>query len=355
MLKNLTILMLALYLSSFASAKNFSQDDPAKIFMVLWRGCEEACQGFEQQLAAQQLPVEIILRDAGRDKQKLALFLAQAKALKPDLVVTWGTSVTKAIIGPISAQNERDNDQYLGDIPALFMIVADPIGAGIIKDYQNSGRPNVTGIRNRVPEEVQIRTIKDYLDTGDANYQPNIGIIYNPTELNSALNAKKLTALSARLNFTLTKLEYRLNSQGKPIANQLPQLMDAMAKRNVDIVYVGSSSYNRANSSEFIRQATLAKLPVASPYEVMVTKDNALIAVANRYYNVGKLAANQARKVLFEQQLPGSLPIASLSRYSIFINMESARKLKIYPPIQLLRLAELVNPQPANSATALAN
>lgn len=349
MLRNLLVLMLALHLSSLVNAKTFSSDNPAKIFMVLWRGCEEACQGFQQQLAAQQLPVEITLRDAGRDKQKLAVFLAQAKALKPDLVVTWGTSVSKAIIGPIPAENQRDNHQYLGDIPAMFIIVADPIGAGIIKDYQSSGRANVTGIRNRVPEDVQIRTIKDYLDTGNPDYKPNIGIIYNPTELNSALNAEKLTLLSNSLNFTLTKLQYQLDSQGKPTSNQLPALMSEMVERNVDIVYVGSSSYNRANSSEFIHQATKAKLPVASPYEVMVTKDSALIAVANRYYNVGKLAAIQARKVLFEQQVPGDLPIASLSRYSIFINMQSARKLKTYPPIQLLRLAELVNSHPETS------
>jgi hypothetical protein len=42
---------------------------------------------------------QITVRDAARDKSKLAGFLAEAKKLKPDLVVTWGTSVSKRIIG----------------------------------------------------------------------------------------------------------------------------------------------------------------------------------------------------------------------------------------------------------------
>ena len=39
-------------------------------------------------------------------------------------------------------------------IPVVFMIVADPVGAGIIQTYESSGRTNITGTRNRVPEKV---------------------------------------------------------------------------------------------------------------------------------------------------------------------------------------------------------
>lgn len=333
-LRNLFIILF-LFFTTAVSAKTFSTQQPAHIYMVLWRGCEEACQGFKQQLESQQLPVSITIRDAGRDKSKLKGFLEEAKQLKPDLVVTWGTSVSKAIIGTLDNQTPS-----LGSIPALFMIVADPVGAGIIESYENSGRATVTGVRNRVPEEVQIRAIKDYIGED----QPHIGIIYSESELNSLLNTQKLEQLSAPLGFQLTPLKYRLDTQGVPLANQLPQLMQQLAANNVDMVYVGSSSYNRANRKVFIAEAAKAGLPVASAYEVMVTQADGLIAVANRYYNVGKLAAKQARKVLFEGAKPGELNIPSLSRYSIFINMDSARKFKRYPPIQLLRLAELVNP-----------
>lgn len=327
----ITTLLLSFSIEALAS---FTKANPATIYMTVWRGCEEACQGFKQYLEEQELPVNIILRDAGRDKSKIPQFLAEAKRIKPDLVVTWGTSVSKGIIGPIK---EGSNETNLGDIPALFMVVADPIGAGIVESYERSGRPTITGTRNRVPEEVQMRTIKDYLDP------KRIGVIYSTSELNSVLNTEKLEQLANEMDFQLIKRSYTLNDKGKPAEDQIPQLMQQMADENVDIVYVGSSSYNRQKRDEFTAAALAVNIPVASAYEVMVTKSDGLLAVANRYYNVGRLAGSQAKKVLFDGEEPGTLPIPSLSRYSIFINIEVAKKLNLFPPIQLLRFAELVN------------
>ncbi|MFC6670694.1 hypothetical protein [Marinobacterium aestuariivivens] len=52
--------------------------------------------------------------------------------------------------------------------------------------------------------------------------------------------------------------------------------------------------------------------------------------------------------MLFQGQLPGELEISSLSRFSVFINIAVARELGLFPPIQLLRFAELVNAEPVN-------
>ena len=330
----LCLLPICWFATSSAQARSFSEQDPAKIFMVVWRGCEEACQGFKQYLAEQKLPVEVTVRDVAKDKSRIPVFLEEAKNLQPDLVVTWGTSVSKGIIGPM---NGEQSESYLGNIPALFMIVADPVGAGIVESYERSGRDYVTGVRNRVPEEVQIRAIKDYLDA------KKVGVIYSTAELNSVLNTEKLEKLAAEMDFELVKKTYRLNEKGKPVAGQVSQLMGELADEGTDIVYVGSSSYNRQIRDEFTTAANDNGLPVASAYEVMVTKSNALLSIANRYYNVGRLAGNQAKKVLFDQQTPGDLNIPSMSRYSVFINMAVARQLELYPPIQLLRFSELVN------------
>lgn len=335
-MKTLATLFLSLLIALPVQANTFSKNSPAEIFMIVWRGCEEACQGFKQYLQDHELPVKITVRDVARDKKKLPIYLKEAQKLKPDLVVTWGTSVSKAIIGPID--NNNSNKYLSKDIPVLFMVVADPIGAGIIHSYDQSGRDHVTGIRNRVPEEVQIRAIKDYMDA------KKIGVVYSNAELNSVLNTKKLQQLAGSMDFQLIEKEYALDDSGKPLPNQIPRIMQELATENVDIIYVGSSSYNRQNRDTFINAANDRNIPVASAYEVMVTKSNGLIAVANRYYNVGRLAANQAQKVLFLQQSPGDLNIPSLSRYSVFINMKVARKLQNFPPIQLLRFAELVNP-----------
>ncbi|ADZ90049.1 ABC transporter substrate-binding protein [Marinomonas mediterranea] len=310
------------------------QDNENKktVFMAVWRGCEEACQGFHDYLKGQ--PVEIVVRNANRDRSKLAGFLEEATALSPDLVVTWGTSVSKAIIG---TRNEYGSKTKLGDIPVMFMIVADPLGADIIESHNTSGRPTVAGIRNRVGEDVQIKAMREYFSVD------KVGILYSSGELNSVLNTQKLEALSKEMNFDVVKEEYELDSSGKPLPNQFDEKMAQLAAKGADVVYVGSSSYNQTNSDAFTEAAIRHGLPVASAYDSMVTGSSALISVSNKYYLVGQLAANQAAKILFDDAVPGELPIAELSSYSMSINMAVARQMSLYPPIQLLRFADLVN------------
>ena len=334
------IAMVLASISISASAiETFNANNPATVYMVVWRGCEDACRGFKNYIENNDLPVNLIIRDVARDKARLTQYITEAKQLKPDLVVTWGTTVSKGMIGTMG---ELGSETKLGNIPVMFMIVADPLGAGIISSYQASGRKTVTGIRNRISEDVQIRAIREYFPL------LKMGVVYSESELNSELYTKKLKKLSSEMGFELIVKTYELDGNNLPIPNQFDRVMQEMSEENVDVVYVGSSSYNLENRDAFTQAAVRYQLPVASAYDVMVTESDGLIAVANKYYNVGRLAGNQANKILFDQVSPGSLPIAELSRFSMFINMDVARNLSLYPPIQLLRFAELINPDSHN-------
>ena len=68
---------------------------PFHIYMAVWRGCEDACKGFQDYFRDNKIPATFTVRDAGRDKAKLAGFVQEARGLEADLVVTWGTSVTR--------------------------------------------------------------------------------------------------------------------------------------------------------------------------------------------------------------------------------------------------------------------
>lgn len=60
---------------------------------------------------------------------------------------------------------------------------------------------------------------------------------------------------------------------------------------------------------------------------------------------MGQLAGFQAERILLDGALPGELEVAGLDRFSVIVNMETARALDLYPPM-LLRYAEIVNPIP---------
>ena len=329
---------LSLLSGGSVAAQGLAQSqEPKTVFMAVWRGCEEACKGFKDYLANNEYPVDVVVRDAKRDRSQLEDILNQAKELQPDLVVTWGTSVSKALLG---TREEYGEATKLGDIPALFMIVADPVGAGIVEMQDKTGRPMLAGIRNRISEDVQIRAMREYFPV------EKIGVIYSNAELNSNLNTQKLKLLSKEMGFEVVESLYQLDDEGKPLPDQFDERMQQLTNENVDVVYVGSSSYNLANTDAFTQSAIKYGLPVASAYDSMVTKSSALISVSNKYYRVGQLAANQAVKVLFDGAVPGDMPIAELSNYSISINMAVAREMALYPPIQLIRFANLVNAAP---------
>ena len=313
-------------------APAFDANDPARIHMVVWRGCEEACKGFIRDFEERDAPVEITVTDVAKDSSLLPSVRTDLLNEKPDLVVTWGTSVSRGILG---IQEEYGAESALGDIPAVFMIVADPVGSDLIESYETSARPMITGVRNRVPEHVQLNLLFEY-------YAPShLGVIYDPGENNSVLNTVKLRALAGDMDFELLELEYSPNDEGQIEPDQIPLAVAEMKAMGADAIYVGSSSFNLEHRDIFVQAALGHDLPVFSGYEKMVREAGALMAVANSYANVGKLAAGQVRDVLFEGQTPGDLPVRSLEHFSVFINMETARNLDIYPPFQLLNVAQI--------------
>jgi putative ABC transport system substrate-binding protein len=333
--RNLSIFVLlvgvSLLVSSPLSATNSRK--PFDIYMIVWRGCEDACRGFQDYFRERNVEVNFILRDAERDKKRLPGFVQEAKQMKVDLVLTWGTSVTAGTVGKLGKVNP---DVNLTDIPVVFMIVADPVGAKIIESYESSGRPYITGTRNRVPEEVQMKAIRAYRQF------KRIGLIYNTNEQNSVLNAKSMRSVAEKMQFELIEAVLDLDESGKPTLESIPRTIAELKEKNVDFIYVGSSSFLMANRDQFTNTALEMGMPVAAAYEAMAAKSHALLAVASRYYNVGKLAGYQAEQILVEKISPGDIPIRSLSRFSYVINMKTAKRLKLYPPLSVLRYAEVI-------------
>lgn len=314
---------------------------PHHIYMAVWRGCEDACKGFQDYFRDNKIPARFTVRDAGRDKKKLPGFVQEAKDIKTDLVVTWGTSVTRLMLGP---WNAPDPEKHITKIPAVFMIVADPIGAKVVRDYESSGRANVTGTRNRAPTAVQMRALQ--------SYKPfkRLGLIYNTNELNARLNAAQVRKTTADMGIQLVEVKLPLGEDGKPSPDSIDAAVKQVADQKAEFLYMGSSSFLTKFRKPFTQAALKYKLPVAAGTEVPVTKADGLMAIASRYYNVGQLAADQARRVLVNKEPPVNIRIRRLRRFSFIINMETARKLKMYPPMEILRYAEVIKAGAAGAA-----
>jgi putative ABC transport system substrate-binding protein len=333
--KILGIILITMIILNWQFGHSYAQTSKAfTIYMVLWRGCEEACEGFKDYIAKKNIDAELIIRDANRDKSKLPGYVEEARALKTDLVVTWGTSVTRGIAGTLS---DQDNPRFISDIPLVFMIVADPVGSKIIKSYENTGRENLAGTRNRVPEAVNINTIRSYYPAFK-----RLGLLYNTYENNSVVKSQEIKDLSKQMNFDLVALELELGADGKPNPEAIPLAIERLKAAAVDFIYLGSSSFLDVNRDLFTQSAVDAGIPVLSPYERLVRNSQALLSVAARYQDVGALAGRQAESILIGKKKPKDLPILSVDQYAYVVNMTTARKLNMYPSVEILQIAEIV-------------
>lgn len=306
-----------------------------KVMVVTWSGCEEACAGLQAYFRDKHIDAAFLLRDAAGKKEALAGFLAEARAERVDLIVTHGTN---ASLGMAGRQSDQGKAGLVPDIPKVFMVVADPVGAGLIKGLDEMGRPDVTGTYNRVPERVNVETLRAY--------QPKfrrLGLLFHADERNSLTKRDELQTLSGSLGFELVAREIPLGADGRPKVASIAEQVAALKGAGVDFIYLGSSTFLRENSKALAAAATSAGLPVLSPYEAVVRDGHALLSVAARYADVGRLAGEQADKILRSGAKAGSLPVARMTRFTVLINMPIAKSLKLFPPLELVQIAETVN------------
>lgn len=324
-------------LCAFLLAGGFSTPAEAArktVAMVVWIGCEDVCRGVKDFISENGIDADVIVFDAAEDEGKLPGIVEELRTARPDLVITWGTKVTLGVVGSLEDSNDP---RFLHDIPVVFTVVSNPVGTKIIESYERTGRPNVTGTRNRVPESVNIKSIRRYMKDFS-----HLGILYDTSETNSVTKVDEIKALSGELNFSLTALPIASKADGTPDPSSVAVKMRELKQAGVQFVYLGSSTFLEKQQDLFTRAALDAGLPVLSPYEHLVTESNALMSVASRDYDVGKLAATQASKILLDGIQPGELPVLPMEEFAYLVNMRVAKRLNLFPPVEFLQFVEKV-------------
>jgi putative ABC transport system substrate-binding protein len=303
-----------------------------RIYMILFRGETEAEKGFSDYLASRGIAVELIVRDVAQDLKKIPALIEEAQALHVDLIYTWGTSVTLAVVGK---HTSIDATKHITDIPVVFTIVASPEAAGLISSRHSSGR-NLTGASHVVPLLLQLEAIRAYRPF------KRMATIYNSLEPNSVQVVKELRAASIREHFQLHEIPIPLGNAGLPIASSLPQLMVQVRQTAPDFLYLGPDSFIGANCKQITALALQHRIPVFSATEVALRDGKALFGLVSRYAAVGRLTARMAEQILVQKLSPAQIPIETLTRFSYIVNITVAAELDLYPPLKVINFAEVI-------------
>lgn len=303
----------------------------SKIMMILWRGETAVEQGFREQLHAEGIDADLIVRNAGQDVKKIAGFVAEAKLIRPDLVYVWGTPATLAAVGK---RGESTPGQHITDIPVVFTMVSAPEAVRLVDVSRLSGR-NITGTSHVVPVADQLKAIRTYRKFS------RLAVIYNPAEANSVINIDELREEAQLQSFTLIEEPVPLLN-GQPNAAELSATLARLAAKDPQFLYLGPDSFIGANSALITQEAIELGLPTFSATEPALRNNRALFGLVSRYDNLGRLTAHKAAQILRDKKNPGAIPVETLKRFSLVIRMDVARRLSFYPPISMLDYAELI-------------
>ncbi len=335
------LLLVATFVVGDRDAAAQSSGRALRIYAITFRGMTDVERGFQDYFAARRIPVQVTFRDLNRDATRMPGFLDEIRRTRPDLVYTWGTSVTLGVVGTYDGY---DPQTHITDIPVVFTLVAAPVLAKIVPDLKSSRR-NVTGVFHVAPTEAQIRAM--------ASYRPfkSIGILYTPTEQNSVVVVDEVREVSKRLGFTVIAKPLKLNAQKQVTAEGAPEMIHELKQQKVDWLYLPPDSFLGTQAQKIIIPAAMhERLPTfASTEQLMDT--GALTGLISHYYAIGQFTAYKAEQILVNKLPPARIPIETLTRFTLQVRMDVAEQLRMPPPLPMFNYAELIQPREAAAAT----
>ncbi|WP_417829191.1 ABC transporter substrate-binding protein [Thalassospira sp.] len=322
------VITVGIFLGPAVSAQ--SSQAPLKIAMILWRGETNVEQGVRAYFDEKDIPVDLIIYDIERDLSRIPDIIDDIRKDPPDLVYTWGTGVTSAVVGKYDAV---DPDRNITDLPVVYVMVSSPWKTGIAAPKGQS-RPNVTGATHIAPLAAQINAIRAYRPMN------KLGVVYNSREDNSVSNVSDLKNLGREMGFDV--LAFPLGTESEPSPDDIVPAVAELARQGADILYIGPDNFIGTYRDALTDAGFANGLAAFSATELEVRDGHAMLGLVSRYELVGRLAARKIEQILIDGISPAEIPVETLDRFSYLIRLSSARKLKLYPPLLLLDYAEVI-------------
>lgn len=310
-----------------------AEPESHRVYIATFRGCEEVCEAFKAYLTGRGLAIDFIERSIERDLSRIPELVEEVRALRPDLLVTWGTAISLGMVGPYDAE---DRSAFVTDIPTVYLYVAEPARARLVASEEFSHRPNVAGANIQVPLDAQLRVMQSYQELS------RIGVVYGANESNSVAAVNALRETAAEMGVEVVEQQLELGPDGVPRPEAIVPAVQALAAQRPAFLVTVSSSFLIQNVEAFTAAAVEAGLPVFTSAELPIRQGKAMLALFASLSSIGQVAGYQAEQILRYGAEPATLPTPSLRRFTLLINMPVVLALRRYPPMLVLQFAELM-------------
>jgi ABC-type uncharacterized transport system substrate-binding protein len=271
--------------------------------------------GFEQAGLVPGRDIQLRRRNAQGDIATLSSIIDSAVTENTDLLLT---SSTPALQGALRRSRGK---------AVVFALVASPTVAGA-GTSDTDHLPFVTGAYIPAPHEEALAALQSYF--------PNlrrIGTLYTPAEVNSVYYKERLEAAAKAAGVELVTV-------GVNASGDLADAALAMCGRDVDVFFQISDNLTGAGFTSIAQAAARCRLPLVGFAAGQAAK-GAMMTVSRDYYDGGIESALIAARVL-RGESPAVIPFKFVAKIRFAFNLQSARRLGIKIPPELLARAEEV-------------
>ncbi len=261
--------------------------------------------------------VQYTYLNAEGDTKKIVQYAQDLVNMKPDLIFTNTSPATKAAKEATQSTN----------IPVVFSMVADPVGAGFVESMKSSGN-NLTGTSCAYIEIASKRL--EILKEIDPRIK-KILVFYRPEDKSGGPATLKIQDAALVIGVEI------IAKAVKTVA-EIKEYLKVLKSGEVDAIMDPADSMINSAAKELIDTSVRLKIPL-----MMLTGQEpemgALVGYGVNYFDLGKQNAPLADKVL-RGIPPSQIPIEMPRKFMFVINLDTAKKIGLTIPLSILAKAD---------------
>lgn len=229
-----------------------------------------------------------------------------------DTLVNGGNDLIYAIATPALQAAAATTDM----LPIVGCAVTDYVETKLVSSNEAPGG-NVTGASDLTPIKEQFDLIKELLPNAK-----KVAIMYCGSEDNSILQAK--IAVDAAKALNLEYKEYKVSD-----SNDIQAVTQQIINDKNDVIYIPTDNLLATYTSSVEAIVSPAGIPIIPGWEDAIGEGTAYATYGLSYYNLGRLAGEQALAILKGEKTAANTPIGYLAAEDckLSVNLKMAKKL----------------------------
>jgi ABC-type uncharacterized transport system substrate-binding protein len=309
--RRLFIIAMVFFIFALLSAEVWAKPKIGILLFTQESHYRETLNGIMDQLKKEGFggsEADFIEENAEGNKAKAVELSKKFAASRTDLVIVLGTTATLIVMNEIK------------EVPIVFSMIYDPIDSRIVRDWKSSGN-NTTGSSNNMPMSHVIHALKGLVRL------KKLAVLYQPDERNSVGQLKDHQEEQNKSQHRVVPVPI---TNKEDVTRILPNVIGS-----ADALYISGGSILGEMVPTIADMTTKAKMITASNLKERVEK-GLLLGVCANSYAVGLLAGEKAAKVLRGAK-PSSIPIGTLKKFDVMVNMRTVRAGKFQIPTDFMK------------------